>query len=360
MISYANKNRRAVNYLKTIYFDHPEWIPVNVSIMPATWMRYREAVEEIVLAHPRLFPGYVKGSRDFDATGGNPLYEEGDHTDCWGVVWRNIARGLDSYVAVHPLADWSAFDTWTPPDPLRENSFERRDWALVARQLQEAKARGDIAIGGGLQHGFMWMRLFYLRGFENLMMDMAARDPRLDRLIRIVTDYNVAVIQQYLALGAEMISVGDDLGFQKALPISPAMWREYLKPSYEAMFGPCRDRDVPVYLHSDGHMLEIIPDLIETGIRVINPQIRANGLAGLQEWARGKVAIHIDLDRQLFPFATPAQIADHIHEIVAGLVLPEGGLMVHAECEPDVPLANIEAICATLEEVCHPPHPDEL
>ena len=28
----------------------------------------------------------------------------------------------------------------------------------------------------------------------------------------------------------------------------------------------------------------------------------------------------------------------------------EGGLMLHAECEPDVPLENIEAICQSLEK----------
>ncbi|MGQ9629848.1 MAG: hypothetical protein ACUVXI_05960 [bacterium] len=32
----------------------------------------------------------------------------------------------------------------------------------------------------------------------------------------------------------------------------------------------------------------------------------------------------------------------------------EGGLMLSAECEPDVPLENIEAICEVLEERCGP------
>ena len=37
------------------------------------------------------------------------------------------------------------------------------------------------------------------------------------------------------------------------------------------------------------------------------------------------------------------------------LYLPEGGLMLHAECEPDVSLDNIEVICKTLEKICKPP-----
>ncbi len=151
---------------------------------------------------------------------------------------------------------------------------------------------------------------------------------------------------------------GDDLGLQKSLPMSPAAWRKYIKPSYMRIFQPCRDADIPVGLHTDGHILEIIPDLIEAGVRLLNPQIRANGLDGLREVARGKVALDQDLDRQLFPFATPSEIEDHIGEVFEALYMPEGGLMLYAECEPDVPLENIDAICTALERVCNPPEPE--
>lgn len=354
MISYAGRNRETVNYLKAFNFDNPEWTPFVVSLMPATWMKYREELEELVLAHPRVFPGYEKGSRDFDALP-NPLYELGQHTDCWGIVWDNIEEGLDSIPVVHPLTDWEAYDSYVPPDPMRDALFGPRDWDQVKRDIAAAKANGDIARGHPLPHGFMYMLLYYLRGFENLMVDMATDDPRLPRLIRVIKDYNVAVIQKSLSLGAELISCGEDLGLQHGLPISPTMWRKYIKPSYEAMYGPCRDADVPVYQHSDGHILEIIPDLIEVGVRILNPQIRANGLEGLQAAARGKVCVHLDLDRQLFPFATPSEIEDHIEAMHEGMYLPEGGLMLHAECEPDVSLDKIDAICTTIERVCKPP-----
>ncbi|MCE7990101.1 MAG: hypothetical protein DYG89_53835 [Caldilinea sp. CFX5] len=353
MISYTGRNPATINFLKTLYFATPEWTPVVVSLMPATWMKYRADLEEIVLAHPRIFPGYQKGDRDFDFIP-NPLYELGLHTDCWGVIWENIERGLDSFPLHHPLADWDAFDDYVPPDPWWDAQFGPRDWDQVARTYAAAKARGDLAEGGLLPHGFFYMLLFYLRGFENLMIDMATGDPRLWPLIRMVESYNCTVINKSLDLGADLVRFGDDLGLQAGLPISPAMWRRYIKPSYEYMFRPCRQADVPIYLHSDGHILEIIPDLIEVGVRMLNPQIRANGLPGLVELAKGKVAIHIDLDRQLFPFATPAQIEDHIGEVFAALYLPQGGLMIHAECEPDVSLENIDTICTVLEKVCRP------
>lgn len=360
MISYEGRNRRTVNFLKTIYFDYPEWTECTLALMPATWMKYREELEELVLSHPRIFPGYKKGSKDFDYID-NPLYQPGRHTDCWGTVWENIERGLDSITVGYPLANWADFESYVPPDPLKDDLFgPREDWENVQHSLENAKRMGNLVTGGGLPHGFMYMRLYYLREFENFMMDIATDDPRLQKLIKMVEDYNVAVIRKYLELGAEIMTFGDDLGLQRSLPMSPAMWRKFIKPSYERMFRPCRETDVPIALHTDGHVLEIIPDLIEVGVRLLNPQIRANGLAGLKEVAKGKLALNQDLDRQLFPFATPSQIEDHISSVFEQLYLPEGGLMLYAECEPDVTLENIDTICTVLEKICNPPEPDEV
>ena len=98
MISTNGKNRCAINTLKTIYLDTPEWTPCNVGLMPATWMKYREDLEEIVLVHPRLFPAYQRGDVDFDFKElPNPLYELGPLRGLLGHgVGEYWARGGDS------------------------------------------------------------------------------------------------------------------------------------------------------------------------------------------------------------------------------------------------------------------------
>ena len=356
MISYTKKNRTTVNYLKSIYFDYPQWTPFQVELMPATWMKYRRDLEEIVLAHPRVFPGYTKGSLDFDFTNTlPPLYEPGRHTDCWGTVWENVERGLDSYPIAYPLENWTDLARFHQPDPLKENLFGPWDWDQISREFQNALKNGNLATARGLPHGFMYMRLYYLRRFENLMMDMAMDEPRLQDLISIIENYNQTIINKYLRLGAEMLDLGDDLGLQHGLPVSPQMWCKFIKPSYSRMLAQCREKQIPVRLHTDGHILEIIPDLIEAGVTLLNPQFRANGLPGLKEIALGRVALHLDLDRQFFPFASPSEIEEHIGSVFETLFRPEGGLMIYAECEPDVPLENIDAICTQLEIFCNPP-----
>ncbi|MGI6209677.1 MAG: uroporphyrinogen decarboxylase family protein [Anaerolineae bacterium] len=344
-------DERARNYIKAMLFDDPDWIPCNVSIMPATWIKYGEAVEEIVLEHPRLFPDYQEGA--FRNASVPPQYRKGRWVDVWGTVWENIEEGLDSIPVEEeaPLRDWSALETYVPPDPIERTDLlgEPIDWDERARTLQEVKERGGLA-RGGLSHGFMFMRLFYLRGYSNLMIDIATHDPRLDQLIAIVRDYNVRLVRKWLDLGVELMHGGDDMGMQTSLPISPQDWRRYIKPCYAAIVGECRGRGVPFHLHSDGRVVDIIPDLVECGVTAINPQVRANGLEDLRRVAKGNVCVDLDLDRQLFPFASISEVREHIQSAIETLNTPRGGLMIHAECEPDVPLPTIRAIVETLEQ----------
>ena len=345
------RSETLTNFIKTMRFERPSWIPSTVGLLPAAWAKHGEAAEKIILAHPKLFPHYKEGQ--FKKMVLPRSYRKGRWTDAWGIVWDNLVEGMAAIPVedLAPLRDWAAFEAYRPPDPMKvTDEGDPVDWEARAKSIANSKLHGGLPSGGFI-HGFMYMRLFYLRGFTNFMMDVGAREPRLEELIAMVRDFNVKIVEKYLEAGIEMMSGGDDLGMQAALPISPADWRRYLTPCYEAIFGPCRDKSVYVYLHTDGHILEIIPELIKCGVTVVNPQIRANGLPGLVKYAKGKICICLDLDRQLFPFATPAEIKAHIREARDTLYMPEGGLMLTAECAPDVPLANIAAICEAIEEV---------
>jgi len=295
-----------------------EFIPVAVSLLPATWKKYRQDLEDLVARHPIIFGETEKGARDFDAVAGT--YAEGEHTDEWGCVWSNVHDGMEAFVTGHPL-------------PRRE-------------MVREYKAPPP---GAGFPHGFMFLRLTYLRGYEESMIDFAEEPPELEMLIDLVLQYNMGEIRRALQDSPKQLYFGDDLGLQDALPISPEKWRKYLKPCFAAMYGLCREAGTKVYMHTDGHVVPIIKDLIDCGVAVLNPQIGANGLDNLVRECKGKVGVNLDLDRQQFPWWTAQQIDSHVREAVEKLGAPEGGLSLLAECAPDVPLENIEAICQALE-----------
>lgn len=315
------------NYLKMAMFNYPETIPVFMGFYKPTWERFGEELEKLVLAHPNIFPDYKKD----DYKNPPPLiwqYELGEHTDHWGCKWNNVIEGHDSICIDYPVKK--------PED-------------VYTLKLPEK----DVP----LEHGLMFLRLTYLRGFENCMMDFYDESPEFYALVDKVLEYNMKMIHKVLSeMGPDdkQISFGDDLGMQNSLPTGPERWRKILKPCFEKMFAPCKKAGKIVFLHTDGCIYEIIPDLNDCGVDIINPQFRANGLDNLVDVCRGKgrnrIAVHLDLDRQLFPFATPSELEDHVLLATETLGLKEGGLALYAEVSEDVPFENIEALLKALEK----------
>lgn len=153
------------NYLRTVEFRRPQWIPCRVSLMPATWHRYRDALEALVVRHPLIFPEFKPGSVNFDNFG--PAYREGEYyTDNWGCVWYNIRSGMEGQVVKRPLEDYSALAAYQPPDSLIYTERGRRgDWAHIQKSMETERTAGRLTVGGGDR---FFERLHFLRGYENL------------------------------------------------------------------------------------------------------------------------------------------------------------------------------------------------
>ena len=335
------------NFLGAARFTGCDCIPAWVSFSPATWARYRGDLEAVLVRHPALFGPQTPGSRKFDDFG--PAYRQGErYTDNWGCVWENIQAGLEGQVVVHPLADYAALATYRPPDQLLLTERGTINWADIEARVAQARANGQL-VRGGVER--FYERLHFLRGFENLMMDFVLDPPELHRMIQMVIEANLRLIRRWLHIGVDIMHFCDDLGLQDRLMMSPAHWRKYLGPGYAAMFQPCRKAGSEVYLHSDGHLLSIIDDLIKCGVTILNPQSRANGIDNLAVLCKGRLCLALDLDRQwVLPFGSPADVRDHVKEAVMKLGSPAGGLMLGADVNPDVPLANVEAVCSAIEE----------
>ena len=307
--------------IKAMKGEYPSRIPISVGVLPSAWMKYREALDEIARRHPLLF-GKSGDQRDYDAVGGT--YVEGDHVDVWGCVWSNMKTGMEAIVTGHPAPRREAVHSLAIPD------------------------KDD-----NMPHGFMYLRLGDIRGFEEIMIDFAEEPPELQILIDKVLEYNMRQVKQRLARiskPGQVVYFGDDLGMQNGLPVSPEKWRRYLKPCFSQIYAPIKDAGHYVYMHTDGHILRIIPDLVDCGVDVVNPQVGANGLENLARVCKGMVCVDLDLDRQQFPFWNADDIDAHVKEAVEVLGSPEGGLWLRAEIGDDVPLENVEAICSALEK----------
>lgn len=318
-------------------------IPCTLHVAAAVWHAHRQALAEIVARYPDIAVNPPPSAEDRDAFA--PRERRGKKfTDAWGCVWENLHDGMVGQVTEPPLADWGSLSSYEPPSPARTGHFHPMDWDRERRLILSGRKEG-VLTRGAIDHGFFFQRLYYLRGFENLMADIAVGDPRLDTLCRTVSEFNEAAARFYLDVGVDVIHFGDDLGMQRRLTISPRAWRRYVKPAYARLFGMCRSAGAHVSLHSDGYIVDIMPDLIECGVTILNPQDLCNGIENIRRELKGKVCIDLDIDRQtVVPRGTPQEIDAHIRYCVQTLGSPQGGLMLTCGIYPGTPLKNIEAV----------------
>jgi len=315
--------------IKAYLFQNPDTLPISIGFYLPTWHRHGDALQELVLAHPRLFPGYKKG--DYEQMKNEYyLYQPGIHYDHWGCKWNNVIEGHDSICIGHPV-----------------------------NTLEDAKNIGLPEKDIGLEHGLVFLRYTYLRGYENAMIDFAEENEILSVLMGKVLAYakrqTEIAIENAVKNNELFIHYADDLGMQNMLPTGPERWLRHIGPCYKELFAMCKAKNKMISMHSDGCIYEIIPYLREFGLDAINPQFRANTLEKLVWATRGrrynKIAVILDLDRQFFPVATPDEIEEHMWECVEALALPEGGLSLYAEISEDIPLENIGRIAKVAEKI---------
>ncbi|MBD3184423.1 hypothetical protein GF312_19225 [Candidatus Poribacteria bacterium] len=308
----------------------------HVSITHPVFKQYGEKLDKLQELSPHVSVG-IGRSKSREA------YSE--VTDIWGCRWIYPLESLDGICVEHAIDDWSKLKDYQPPDPEKHT-----DWEQARKNIENTKSNDGVA-HGGTDHGFIFLRSTYLRGFDNFMFDIGSQDPRAFEIISIIEEYWFQVVKRWVDAGVDTIGFGDDMGLQHALPMSPEAWRKYIKPSYKRIFSYCRDNDVYVSLHSDGYIVDIIPDLIECGVTTINPQDLVNGLENIKRLAKGKVFINLDVDRQnITVFGTPEENDAHILDCIKTLGSPGGGLSMIWGVYPATPFENIEAVVKAMDK----------
>ena len=284
-------------------------------------------------------------------------------------------RAADGRMAARMPADGYYFEPGDPPleslasaadvDPdapcIRDfdlPGFSDETWEDRAGRARALHATGRAVVGNLCCHFLAAGQL--LRGYTEFMCDlMAEKDkahPLLDALCQAYLDRAATYIDT-LGPWLDVILVNDDLGTQNGPMLSPALYRETIKPYQERFFGFIRERfDGFLLLHSCGAVAEFIPDLIECGVQAINPvQISAEGMdpARLKrEFGKDIVFWGGGVDTQsTLNRATPEAVRDEVRRNVS--VFAEGGGFVFTQVhniQPDVPPENVVAMVEALRE----------
>ena len=336
------------NYLRTVYFDRPDYIQMSVGISAACWTQYpQEFLCEQMEKHSKLFPGFERPMLPFVPDYANCARKDYPYTDFFGCTWKTTMDGITGTVVGHPLADWSAFKDYKAPDPNICNGLDPFDWAAYKKHVQDNPDRFHI---GGLRHGHTFLQLCDIRGYENLMFDMIDEEPLLWELIDLVENFNMEIVRRYIDAGADCLAYAEDLGMQVGPMLSPEHFRKYIQPSYKRLMKPAKDADLMIHMHSDGDIRTLVDDILLAGVDLLNLQDLVNGIDWIRDNVKGRACIELDIDRQsITRFGTPKEIDALIREEVTKLGSPQGGLCFIYGLYPGTPKENVEAVFDAME-----------
>jgi uroporphyrinogen decarboxylase len=339
------------NLLRTIHFELPDHIPITFHINGSCWHHYpQDALQDLMEAHTLLFPDFKRSPVPIVVE--HPPYALADRlfTDPWGCVWETKDDGIIGTVIKHPLESWDSFDNYVPPDPDKTTHWGPIDWNEQPKDNGPAISQHCLP-NGEIGHNHTWLKLIDIRGYENVIYDMADCEPRLYRLLEMLENFNMGLLDNYMTyVGIEWIGFAEDLGMQTGPMLSPEHFRKYIKPSYSRLMKKARDTDVIVHVHADGDLRQLMDDILECGVQVINLQDLVNGIDWIQENLAGKICVDLDIDRQCITrFGTPTMIDELIREEVEKIGSKEGGLMMIYGLYPDIPFENVKAVMDAME-----------
>ncbi len=177
-----------------------------------------------------------------------------------------------------------------------------------------------------------------------------------------ITEWKCAVYGAYAAAGTDIVWIGDDLGTQRSLVMSPEQYREWYRPHHLRIVEHIRSirPDAIVAFHCCGHVTPLIPDLIEVGINVLEAvQPETMDIAALKrEFGRdltfwGAVGAQSVLAR-----TTPAQVTAGVRETLR-IMAPGGGFIASAchTLTEEVPVASVIAFHEAVAEYGAYPEP---
>ena len=288
------------------------------------------------------------------------------HSPCiddWGTGQIEIGPGV-WFPGYHPLADATTveqlenYQDWPDmDDPSR--------FIHVAGEAKKLAEENEYAIMATPWLMFPFERAFAMQGMDKFLLNMAMYPDFAEALLRKNLSLCKQLMENFLTEIGEnidIIKIGDDLGTQDRLMISPKMYRKLLKPIHAELIQHIKKfTKAKIFFHTDGDVFDLIDDFIEIGVDILNPiQTSAGKMANLEELKTryGKDLIFCGaVDTQhVLPHGTPEEVRKEMRRVI-NILGRDGGYMVASvhTIMHEVPPENILAMVDAVEEFGHYP-----
>ena len=313
---------------RCLSFEKPERIPRDLWVLPWAERRYTATIEEIRTLYTLDFTESNYLYPPSPRIKGDP-YAIGTYTDEWGCSFENIQEGVIGEVKEPIVTDLSNWRSVQPP-------FEQLP-------TDEGRALDLINRSCGATDRFVfanicprpWDRFQFLRGTENALTDLLEWGDKVSGLLKLIHEFYLIEMEFWIKSDVDAIKFMDDWGGQDQLLIDPDIWREIFKPMYRDYCELAHSSDKFAFMHSDGFITPIFPDLIDSGVDALNSQLFCMDIPDLARIAKDRITFWGEIDRQrVLPSPDPNVGREAVRFVAKHLYDPNGGIIAQFEFTP--------------------------
>lgn len=260
--------------------------------------------------------GIVMGS-PFGKRNPNPKYGELNVVNAWGVT--------KSY----PVGTPGPFPVHTPDKIVIKDIENWRDYVKVPRVVYDAEewepfiaAAEKIDRKEQFMTGYFAPGIFeqchYLMEIQNCLIAFYENPDEMHELIDCITEFELDYAAEYCKyVHPDAMFHHDDWGSQISTFLSPDMFREFIKPAFEKIYGYYHDHGVELIVHhSDSYAATLVPDMIDMGIDIWQGVMNTNNIPELIKQYGGKISFMGGIDSATIDYEgwTPEVIHDRVFE----------------------------------------------
>ena len=257
--------------------------------------------------------------------------------DFWGPA-KVVPENFPNF---HPITSMEDLKNYTWPDPADPELIDP-----IKSLLEEYQ--DDYFIIVDLSSTLIEAAYAHIVGTQNFFLMLFDQPDLIDGVLDGLTEYYTELGKNVIDLGIDMIRVGDDIGAQQSMMISPDQWRQLAKPRFQYMFDEYRksNEDIFIKLHSCGDYSPIIGDMIELGVHLsglMQPTGGNKNQVELKKKYGDEIAFIGGFDVQrLLPRGQVEQVRNGVCEVMKNLA--SGGGYIFSPSHyilADVPIQNI-------------------
>lgn len=236
---------------------------------------------------------------------------------------------------------WITFTDWNP------------DFAggnVVEAVEQHGDRRAIIAHIWGIVEGTSTFL-----GIENCWANLGLEPELMTAWFDRYADWLCELVDSCLEAGVDIITLSDDWGSNQNMLFSPRMWRKMIKPYAARVVDHARERGLPVNLHSDGYILNVIDDVIEMGYASMHPVQESAGMEPTKIKADygDKIVVYGSLDVVDGLYSHEGEALDQYITDRFEIYAPGGGFIFNTGhfVQPDIPVERLKRAYTLVNEL---------